>query len=179
MSCNARQSIDAASFVFNPHKRLTYLNLDSFSSQFLIALLNVLGIQTNQVFTESLHTYLALPSPTIQPFTSTPHFMGCSSRSTRVDAYNNVVACCCLNDGDYWRAHNELQTMFCGSCDGRGLPYRGNRRISSTARCLPSLSPATWSFIPPRTQLFPTCSSTTDRSALRATATKVRTVRRS
>jgi len=56
-----------------PHERLVYLQTDSFSSQFITYLPDMLGIISDSVFIGSFHQFLGLPSPVMQPFMYCQH----------------------------------------------------------------------------------------------------------
>ena len=66
---------------------------------------------SDRVILEAFHQYLGKPSPVMQPYTGSTHFIGRMGREAVVDVYGDVVARSCLRGGDFIRAHEELKMM--------------------------------------------------------------------
>ena len=95
----------------NPRERLSFLQTDSLSNQFITALPDILGIMKDEILLEAFHQYLGQPSPAMKPFIHQPHYIGRRSRNQVVDKYGDSVARSFLLGGDFIRAHNELETL--------------------------------------------------------------------
>ena len=66
-------------------ERMSYLQADTLSCQFLTALPDILGIQSDDVMIESIYQYLGLPSPAMKPFIEKQHYIGRRNRCQKVD----------------------------------------------------------------------------------------------
>jgi len=91
-------------------ERLSCYNTDEISTQCLRALPNKDGILKNDVFIEAVRCILGLPSHILQPFADEHHFIG--RNATVVDAPSIMVKNAMLINGDYYRMHASIQSLF-------------------------------------------------------------------
>ena len=85
---------------------MSYLQSDSLSCQFFIALPDILGIQSDDVMLESIHQYLGLPSPAMKPCIDKQQYIGRRNRCQNVDEYGEAVARAQIQGRNFLRAHN-------------------------------------------------------------------------
>ena len=91
---------------------MAFSQIDTLSSQFLIALPDVLGIINDDAILECFHQHLGLPRPAMCPYVDTPHYIGRRGREMVVDVYGDVVARAMMSGGDFIRSHEELKGMM-------------------------------------------------------------------
>ena len=105
----------------NLRERLSYLQSNPSSSQFVTSFPDVLDIMSDDVLLEGFHQYLGQPSPEMQPFLHKPHYIGSQSRHQTVDKYGISVARAQLGGGDFNHAHGALELIMKGILKKAGM----------------------------------------------------------
>mmetsp|Transcript_12532 Transcript_12532/g.15430 ORF Transcript_12532/g.15430 Transcript_12532/m.15430 type:complete len:195 (+) Transcript_12532:85-669(+) len=83
-------------------EKLSIINCETFSAQFLIIL-------PNKVLLEMFPLYIGLSRPAMKPFIDEPHYIG--NKPQVVDTFGDSVARVMLSGGDFIRSHGEIQTL--------------------------------------------------------------------
>lgn len=91
---------------------LAYYQANTLSSQFLPALLNVLGITTSGVILKCFHQHLGLPSLVMCPYVDIIHYIGQRNREAVVSEYCDIAATSMMIDREFiWAYEQNKGTM--------------------------------------------------------------------
>jgi hypothetical protein len=97
------------------HERMSFYYSNTYSSEFLRALISKGGIMMNDTFVTAVNNYLGLPIPILKPFVGEKnHYIGRSGKL--VDEYGIEVKNAQIRGGHYQRGHRSIQYLLNDMC---------------------------------------------------------------